>query len=132
MATIGILAATSLPSLMSHVYRAKRSEAFLMLKSIYRAQLAQLAESGYYANSFDELGVEIGGRSRLKAHQIDLSRRVSRGGAAARASPGESLPATASPRRDRGAHRNDAPRAGGDRETRALRAPNARALHSLP
>jgi type IV pilus assembly protein PilE len=70
VAIIGILAATTLPDFMKLVYKSKRTEAWEALKAIYTTQMAYQAESGGFADTFDELGFEIGGAQRLDARTL--------------------------------------------------------------
>ncbi len=66
MSLIGILASIALPDLRSSLYRARRVEAQLALKSVYVAQKAYQALFGFYADNFDQLGMEIMGATALQ------------------------------------------------------------------
>jgi prepilin-type N-terminal cleavage/methylation domain-containing protein len=70
VAIIGILAATTLPDFIKLVYKSRRTEAWEALKGIYAEQVAFRAETGAFADTFDELGFEIGGAERLDERTI--------------------------------------------------------------
>ncbi len=56
VAIITFLSVLSVPRLMKMVAKAKRSEAYLYLRSVAQAQKVYYAEHGRYAPSFKELG----------------------------------------------------------------------------
>ncbi len=68
---IGILASIALPDLRSSLYRARRVEAQLALKSVYVAQKAYQALFGFYADNFDQLGMEIMGATAIDNQTIE-------------------------------------------------------------
>ncbi len=68
---IGILASITLPDLRLSLYRARRVEAQLALKSVYVAQKAYQALFGFYADNFDELGMEILGATAIDDQTIE-------------------------------------------------------------
>jgi prepilin-type N-terminal cleavage/methylation domain-containing protein len=70
VAIIGILAATAMPDYMKLLYKSRRTEAWEALKAIYAEQIAYQAETGGFADTFDELGFEIGGGERVDARTI--------------------------------------------------------------
>ena len=70
LAVIGILAAAAIPNLSKHAFKAKRSEAYGNLRAIRVAQLAHKAELGVFADTFDELGVDIGAGTQLDEHTV--------------------------------------------------------------
>lgn len=61
VAIIGVLSTIAIPSYRAMVRRAKTAEAKTALGSIYTAEQAFLAESGFYINVLPLLGVEING-----------------------------------------------------------------------
>lgn len=65
VAVVGAIAAIAIPSLRSQVYKAQRKEAILALHGIYQSQLNFYNETGRYADSFDQLGFELVGGSRV-------------------------------------------------------------------
>ena len=71
LSLIGILASITLPDFRWALYRARRVEAQLALKAVYGAQKAHQALSGFYADSFDELGLEIVGGRRVDEKTIE-------------------------------------------------------------
>ena len=56
---IGILAAVALPQYQKAVEKSRAAQALTLLKSIVKAQEAYHLANGAYANSFDELAVDI-------------------------------------------------------------------------
>ena len=56
---IGILAAVALPQYQKVVERSKSTQILPVIKTVYNAQLAYHMANGTYANSFDELAVDI-------------------------------------------------------------------------
>ncbi len=68
---IGILASIALPDLRSSLYRARRVEAQLALKSVYVAQKAYQALFGFYADNFNQLGLEIMGATVIDDQTIE-------------------------------------------------------------
>ncbi len=56
---IGILAAVAVPQYQKVVERSKATQILTVIKTIYNAQLAYHMANGTYANSFDELAVDI-------------------------------------------------------------------------
>ncbi len=56
---IGILATLAYPSLQNYLLRAKQIEAKTNLSAIYTAQQIQYATSRQYANTFEQLDVEL-------------------------------------------------------------------------
>ena len=71
LSLIGILASIALPDLRSSLYRARRVEAQLALKSVYVAQKAYQALFGFYADNFDQLGMEILGATAIDNQTIE-------------------------------------------------------------
>jgi type IV pilus assembly protein PilE len=61
---IAILAATALPDFIKFVYKSRRTEAWEALKAIHAQQTSHKAETGAFADTFDELGFQIGGARR--------------------------------------------------------------------
>ena len=56
---IGILAAVAVPQYQKAVEKSKATQILAVIKTIYNAQLAYYLANGTYANSFDELAVDI-------------------------------------------------------------------------
>ena len=56
---IGILAAVAVPQYQKVVERSKATQVLAVIKTIYNAQLTYHMANGTYANSFDELAVDI-------------------------------------------------------------------------
>ena len=71
MSLIGILASVTLPDLRLSLYRSKRVEAQLALKSVFVAQKAHQALNGFYADTFDQLGMEIQGATPIDNQTIE-------------------------------------------------------------
>jgi Tfp pilus assembly protein PilE len=69
-AILSILAATTLPDFIKLVYKSRRTEAWAALEAISAEQLAYRLETGGFADTFDELGFEIGGAERVDARTI--------------------------------------------------------------
>ena len=65
VAVIGILATIALPDFIKLLYKARRTEAWEALSIIYTEQVAYQAETGHFADTFDELGFEIGDRKSV-------------------------------------------------------------------
>ncbi len=71
MSLIGILASVTLPDMRLGLYRARRVEAQLALKSVFVAQKAHQALNGFYADTFDQLGMEILGATPIDNQTIE-------------------------------------------------------------
>ncbi len=56
---IGILAAVALPQYQKAVEKSRATQALTLIKSVYQAARAHYFASGSYAQSFDELAVDI-------------------------------------------------------------------------
>ena len=67
---IGVIVSIAVPSLQSYVWRARRNEAFLNLNGIYKAQMTYQIENGRYGSTFDDIGFEIEGSTRIDANTI--------------------------------------------------------------
>lgn len=85
LSLIGILASITLPDLRLALYRSKRVEAYLGLKGIFVAQRAFYAEHGFYADTFDQLGMNMAGGRQLDEQTIQVrhytySLRAAQGG----------------------------------------------------
>jgi prepilin-type N-terminal cleavage/methylation domain-containing protein len=61
VAIIGVLAALAVGNMNKYSARARRSEALLALKTIHDLQVAFYGENTQYADSFADLGFDIGG-----------------------------------------------------------------------
>ena len=70
---IAVLSSVSIPIYTKHVRKAKRSEAFLILNSIYKAQIAYKATEGAYADNFDELAFSPPGAVRIDERTLQGS-----------------------------------------------------------
>ncbi len=70
VAIVGILSATALPNVTKHAHRSRRVEAFKALHTLSIAQNAYFAESGGYADTFDEIGFLIAGGIRLDSRTL--------------------------------------------------------------
>ncbi len=67
---IGVISATTIPSLQKYVWRAQRNEAYLNLNGIYKAQTAFHAATSRYGATFDELGFQIQGGVQIDPSTI--------------------------------------------------------------
>jgi len=70
VAIVGVLSSIAIPSLQDYARRARRSEAFLNLAGIYKAQKVYFTEQGMYGADFDEIGFEISGAMPLDSTTI--------------------------------------------------------------
>ncbi len=61
----------TLPDLRLSLYRSKRVEAQLALKSVFVAQKAHQALFGFYADTFDQLGMETQGATPIDNQTIE-------------------------------------------------------------
>ena len=71
LAIIGVLSSIAFPNFRNFMYRTRRSEAHLGLKGVHIAQTTYYAEVGRYGGSFDEIGYEVLGGTRVDANTID-------------------------------------------------------------
>lgn len=69
-AIIGILAATTLPDFMKLLYKSRRTEAWEALRAIHQLQVTYQAETGGFADTFDELGFEMPTGTRMDERTI--------------------------------------------------------------
>lgn len=69
-ALVGVLAALAGTSYEYATAKAKRTEAYALLSGVLTAQEYFLGNHGRYAGTFDELGFEASGGSRLSATEI--------------------------------------------------------------
>jgi prepilin-type N-terminal cleavage/methylation domain-containing protein len=65
VATIGFLGSLAYTNYRLFIAKSHRSEAILVLSGVYKWQLAYFTERGHYADTFDELGFELVGASRV-------------------------------------------------------------------
>ena len=65
VAIIGILVAVAVPNFMRYVYKARRSEAFVALKTVHDLQVGYYGENAEYSDSFDQLGFDLEGGTLL-------------------------------------------------------------------
>jgi prepilin-type N-terminal cleavage/methylation domain-containing protein len=70
VAIIGILAMVTLPNLTKLSHKSRRAEAYRILHSAAIAQTAYFTLEGFYAPTFDQLGFEIEGGTRIDATTI--------------------------------------------------------------
>lgn len=70
LAVIGVLAAAAMPNLSRQAFKAKRLEAYGNLHAIRVAQTTYKAERGVYADTFDELGIDIGAGIQIDEHTV--------------------------------------------------------------
>ena len=68
---IAVLVSIGIPHFTNFLIRARRSEAYLGLKGVHVAQTAFYTEIGRYGSSFDEIGFELLGGTRVDAKTID-------------------------------------------------------------
>ena len=68
---IGVLASIAIPHFTNFLIRARRSEAYLGLKGVHVAQTTFFTEVGRYGSSFDEIGFEMLGATRVDEKTID-------------------------------------------------------------
>ena len=61
VAIVGVLASIAVPGWRMYSARARRTEALLALKSVHELQVAFYSENDQYADSFLDLGFDIGG-----------------------------------------------------------------------
>ena len=71
LAIIGVLSSIAFPNFENFMYRTKRGEAYLGLRGVHIAQTTFYAEVGRYGGSFDEIGYEVLGGTRVDANTID-------------------------------------------------------------
>lgn len=70
VAVIGLLGSLAYPSYRGQVAKARRSEAIGALNGIYTLQRAYEFENRRYADTFDELGFELSGATRVDERTI--------------------------------------------------------------
>jgi len=68
---ISLLASIAIPHFTNFLIRARRSEAYLGLKGVHVAQTTFFTEVGRYGSSFDEIGFELLGATRVDEKTID-------------------------------------------------------------
>ncbi len=64
-ALVGVLAATAGTEADAARKRAKRVEAVVGLKAVWKAQMIYFSETGHFANGFDQLGFAVTGGTQL-------------------------------------------------------------------
>lgn len=67
VAIVGILGSIAQNQFRSQLMLAKRTEAFVGLSTIWRAQRAYVGTHGHYAGTFDELGFAFEGGTRVSS-----------------------------------------------------------------
>ncbi len=70
IAIIGVIGSIALPSLQAYTWRARRNEAYLNMNGIYKSQMTYRIEQGRYGSSFDEIGFEISGATKIDPNTI--------------------------------------------------------------
>ncbi len=65
VAILGVLATISGPAVWKQAAKTKRTEAITGLTAIHRHQIAHQIETGLYGDTFDELGFELDGGTRI-------------------------------------------------------------------
>jgi len=73
IAIIGLLAAIGIVNSSRFVYKARRTEAYNILKTINKAQQIYLSDAGRYAPNFEELGLEINGSVMIDPQTVQTS-----------------------------------------------------------
>jgi prepilin-type N-terminal cleavage/methylation domain-containing protein len=67
---LSILAAAGIPNFIKFVYKSRRAEAYQALRAVYVLQVQYQAETGVFADTFDELGFWLEGATRVDARTI--------------------------------------------------------------
>ena len=70
VAIIGVIGSIAIPSFRTYAQRARRSEAYLNLGGIYKAQKVYHMENDEYGASFDQIGFEISGANVIDSTTI--------------------------------------------------------------
>jgi type IV pilus assembly protein PilA len=68
---LSALAALAIPHLLPVVYKARRNEAYGVLKSVYAAQQSFMYQHGLYADTFDQLGIAVEGGNQIDPQTIE-------------------------------------------------------------
>ena len=67
---VGVLSSIAIPTFKTYAQRAKRSEAYLNLAGIYKAQKTYHAENNQYGTTFANIGFEISGANEVNPTTI--------------------------------------------------------------
>ena len=70
VAIIGLISSIALPNLQTYARRSRRSEAFLNLSGIYKAQKLHHTETGAYGSTFEDIGFEIAGATLIDPNTL--------------------------------------------------------------
>lgn len=70
LAVAGVIAALAAQYFQHATARSKRVEAFAVLRGIYQSQEQYFTTHGTFAGTFDDLGFEIAGGSRVSATEL--------------------------------------------------------------
>ncbi len=71
LAIIAVMASIAVPHFMNFMHRARRTEGRLGLNGVHIAQTTFYAEVGRFGASFDEIGFEIQGGTRVDSKTVD-------------------------------------------------------------
>jgi type IV pilus assembly protein PilE len=68
---VGVLSSIAIPTFKTYAQRAKRSEAYINLAGIYKAQKGYHAENNEYGTTFANIGFEIAGANEVDSTTIE-------------------------------------------------------------
>jgi prepilin-type N-terminal cleavage/methylation domain-containing protein len=71
VAILGILATLAVPSFKGSVHRTRRDEAFQTLRAISLAQTTFFVSNQFYGDTFEEIGFELDGGTRIDERTIE-------------------------------------------------------------